>query len=182
MKNMNSDNLCNKILSNYDEIKTEILNYIKTDKLHRHPEKIVDDNKQLFENGKWDGVPFSKMDPQYHPEEIINKYLFIVKERCPITFSIFEKYKDILANASLNILSPGIIVNPHTEASDKYMRFQIGISVDPNCFLEMNGREYIWETNKFLSFRDTQLHSAKHEGTRDLVMLSFDVDLTFVNN
>ena len=174
--------LCQDILNTYDQIKTELLNYINNNELDPHPTINVQDGKPLYENGTWFGMVFSKIDPEYVDKNLISRSRALSEEKCPITSSLFKKHKDILANANLTKISPNTVVNGHKEMTKKYIRTQIAIVPDEKCYIQIGNERKTWQTNEFLAFKDTSYHKAKHDGDHDLVILSVDISLKYFEN
>ena len=178
------------LLENYSKIKEEVLNFLKTpNSLFDYPKYEVF-GKDLYEN-YWKAVPLSNFDGEYisststpQQKNLINYVISNAKRNCPTIESIIgdlEKENN-LVNTFISRLVPGSIINPHHGWTDDYLRIHLGLVCDPGCKITVGKETKTWEEGKILAFKDGGpfLHSVKHEGTNERIILSVDVKLSYL--
>ena len=179
------------LISNFDTVQKEIINHINTpDILYDYPMYLVLDDKPIYEK-YWKATPCSVFKDE-HVElngtpQLQQFLMFLVSKfrtNCPVTYSIIkeEENKGVLVNSFISRLVPGTIINPHDGWTNKYMRIHLGVICDPDCKITVNGETRAWEEGKILAFNDGDLHSVRHEGVKERVVFSFDMDLDYLKN
>lgn len=183
--------ICQELLNNFDKIKKEALDFIADPAiLFDYPQYRVhynDTDYNIYEN-YWKAVPMSRYEQEYidtksTPEQMkmIEGIIARSKQRCPIINSIiYPLEKDgNLANSFISRLIPGSKINPHDGTTSNFMRIHLCLIEDPGCKITVGDQTRAWEEGKLLAFKDGKpyLHSVKHEGTHERVVLSVDVRL-----
>ena len=59
------------------------------------------------------------------------------------------------------------------------MRIHLPIVVDPDCKITVGTHTHTWEEGKILSFIDGDMHSVKHLGTKDRIVVSVDMRINY---
>lgn len=181
--------LYQKLIENYPIIKTEILNHInKPNILQDYPNYQVLDNKMIYEK-YWKAAPCSVFKDEHvelNGSDDIKKFLMYLTQQfrlnCPYTYSIIKNEEDngVLCNSFISRLMPGTIINPHYGWSKKYMRMHLGIVTDPECKITVGTQTQAWEDGKILAFNDGDVHKVSHNGTKERVIFSVDIDLIYL--
>jgi hypothetical protein len=187
--------ICKKVLENFESIKTEILHYkeIYPEFFVKYPKfKVVNPktnkSERLYDQD-WKVTALSKFDEDYgeisrigkrlkqDPQEIIDTY---AKEEASVTYNLVKELN--LINVFVSVLSPGTIIRPHQGYCKKYMRVHMGLVCDPECKFTVGDETKAWEEGKLFAFKDggPYYHSVLHNGTQDRSILSFDLDLDYL--
>lgn len=189
--------ICKDLVQNYVAIKDEVLSFVSNPgALFDYPKYNIA-GTPLYEN-YWKAVPLSVFNGEFismYASEQQKAYIDLViknaKQRCPTVdrvISTLENSED-LANCFISRLLPGSIIRPHCGWTQDYMRIHLGLVCDPKCKItvsELSGNKETrtWEEGKLLAFRDgpPQLHSVKHEGEQERIILSIDVKHSYLRN
>lgn len=85
------------------------------------------------------------------------------------------------SGAMFSIIKPGTIINPHN-GSSKIMRCHLCLINDDNCTITVGDKTRKWVEGQILAFKDgpPYMHSVRHSGTDDRVVLIFDFDLDYL--
>lgn len=182
--------LYNKLQENYPSIKKEILYYINLPNiLQDYPNYTVLDNKMIYEK-YWKATPCSvfreehiELNGNKEMEKFVKYLVQQFRLNCPITYSIIkdEEDKGVLCNSFISRLLPGTIINPHHGWSNKYMRMHLGIVTDPECKISVGTQTQSWEDGKILAFNDGDIHKVSHNGTKERIIFSVDIDLHYLH-
>jgi len=181
--------LLDALSNNFPTVKSEILNHIKhPEVLQDYPNYPVMFDKMIYEK-YWKAAPCSVFKEE-HVElngtpELKNFLSYLTdkfRSNCPTTYSLIKEYEDNghLTNSFISRLLPGTIINPHQGWSQKYMRIHLGLVCDPECAITVGNQTQVWEEGKFLAFRDQDMHSVKHKGTKERIVYSFDISLKYL--
>lgn len=185
--------ICKDLVENYSTIKDEVISFVSNPgSLFDYPKYNVG-GTPLYEN-YWKAVPLSVFNGEFismYANEQQKQYIdFVIKnakQRCPTINKIISPLEesDDLANCFISRLLPGSIINPHCGWTQHYMRIHLGLVCDPKCQITVSGlhgggETRTWEEGKLLAFRDgpPQLHSVKHEGEHERIILSVDVKIS----
>ncbi len=97
--------------------------------------------------------------------------------------SVVEKFADEgqCSGAMFSIIKPGTVVNPHN-GSGEIMRCHLCLINDKNCTITVGDKTRSWVDGQILAFKDgpPYMHSVRHDGTNDRVVLIFDFDLGYL--
>ena len=181
--------ICQELLNNYEQIKYEVLEYIKDPStLHDYPKYRVhyDNSDYNLYDYYWKAVPMSQYEKEYIDKKSTSeqmKYIQSIIARskiaCPTVNKIISKLESEgnLANAFVSRLIPGSIINPHDGTSPNFMRIHLCLIEDPGCKITVGTETRTWEEGKLLAFKDggPYLHSVKHSGISERIVLSVDV-------
>ena len=178
---------CNEVLSNYDAIKAEVLQFTSD------PEALVDYPKYkvydywLYDSG-WKAIPFSRYAGEFIDTEDgsdesrqIMSAINMTKSKCPVLSGITTPLEDQghLRNAFISKLEPETIIRPHNGWTSDFLRIHLPIVVDPDCKITVGTHTHTWEEGKILSFIDGDMHSVKHLGTKDRIVVSVDMRINY---
>lgn len=181
--------ICQDLLDNYQQIKTEVLEYVKDPTiLHDYPKYRVHYNNTDYDlyDHYWKAVPMSQYEKEYidqkaNPEQMkyIQSLIARSKKACPTVDKIISKLEQEknLANSFVSRLVPGSVIHPHDGTSPNFMRIHLCLIEDPGCKITVGSETRTWEEGKLLAFKDggPYLHSVKHDGKSERIVLSVDV-------
>jgi len=183
--------VCNDLVANYKQIKKEVLDFIKTpSSLVDYPNYPIDGYDKIYEN-YWKAAPISTFRDEHrelmgNPEAIARLQALTenTRKHCPTIVSIISDLENqgILANSFISRLMPGTVINPHVGWANKYMRVHFGIVCDPACKIMIGEESQSWKEGKILAFVDGPPipHSVEHKGTKERIVLSFDIRLDYI--
>jgi aspartyl/asparaginyl beta-hydroxylase (cupin superfamily) len=174
-----------ELVKNWKTIREEVLNLISDPNfLHDYPKwDKAEGISELYEN-YWKVCPLSRFDHEYtanhmtlEQKQYANFVVSNAKKRCPVTNSCIEplEKEGNLASAFISRLVPGSIINPHHGFTNDWMRIHLGLICDPECKITVGSETKTWEEGKLLAFHDGHLHSVRHNGTQERVVLSVDI-------
>jgi len=184
------------ILNQFDEIKSELFNFIKTGKAFKKYDQYIyhdphtgETKQQLYDNDwsvfgiarfDWDGIEKSQHTALKNEET--NRIIKLVQRYCKITSAIIKPYeqKKLLWNGFVSRLTPGSIIHPHRGWNNSVLRVHVCLQDDKKCFMTVNNETQTWKEKKVLAFVDFDIHSVKHQGDRDRIIMSFDVPFDYV--
>lgn len=87
-----------------------------------------------------------------------------------------------LRNVFVSRLKPGSHIRPHRGWTNQYLRVHLGLLCDPACAITVGSETQTWVAGQLLAFKDggPHLHSVRHDGTRDRIIISCDLRLNYV--
>ena len=180
-----------ELLENFDEIKKEIFDFIETGKAYKYYDEYEyvdqitgESKKKLYEKDwkifgiarmDWEGIDESIHAPI--KDDLTNRIIKIVQRRCKKTGDILKKYENqkVLQNGFISSLTPGSKIHPHRGWNDKVLRVHLCFTDDPACVITVNGEKQSWKEKEILAFVDYDVHSVEHNGSKERVILIFDV-------
>jgi aspartyl/asparaginyl beta-hydroxylase len=188
--------ICNRLLMHYDQIKDEILDFIKNkDPLRDYPQfSYVNPQNQKEENSLyenyWKAFPLSAFHEDFVDMSAdrlgfdLTSYTEWTKSHCPLTYGLIEELEGQgnLANAFVSQLEPGSYIKPHHGWCFTYLRIQLGLKCDPACEITVGDETQTWFEGKLLAFKDGGCfpHSVRHKGTAERIILSIDLRLIYL--
>lgn len=103
------------------------------------------------------------------------------KSKCPLLSSISTPFEEEghLRNAFISKIEPETVIRPHNGWTSDFLRIHLPVVVDPECKITVGTHTQTWEEGKILSFMDGDMHSVKHLGTRDRVVVSVDIRVKY---
>lgn len=188
--------ICVALKKNFESIRDEVLKHIsENNPLIDYPKyKIVNpvtkiEMIDLYDN-YWKAFPVTRFadefisdSPMFHSAEV-KKIIEFNKLHCPTVHNVVKDLEDqkLLANAFVSRLIPGSILNPHRGWSNNWMRIHLCLKEDPGCVITVGGEQRTWKEGELLAFKDggIHLHSVKHNGTTDRIILSVDVSINYL--
>jgi hypothetical protein len=186
--------ICIELVKNYPEIKKEIVSFISNSEvLHDYPRYLIGrPNPHYMYDNYWKVVPISNLKGEMFGKRVdadqeayIDNLILNAKSNCPTINSVISQLEeeDIIANCFISRVLPGTVIHPHTGITEDYMRTHLGIVCDPGCKLTVGpGTESCsWEEGKILAFHDGDVHSLRHDGTSERIVLSIDIRLEYLN-
>jgi hypothetical protein len=181
--------LYNNLIKNYPEIKKEIVDYINIPNiLVDYPNYKVPSGKMIYEK-YWKATPCSnyidehvELNESKEMKDILTYLISQFRKHCPVTYNTIreEEEKGVLANSFISRLLPGTIINPHVGWTNKYLRMHLGIVTDPGCVITVLKESKTWEDGKILAFNDGDQHSVVHNGTKERIVFSMDINLKYL--
>jgi len=184
--------ICVDLINNFKSIKDEVETFLKnSDILQEYPKYEVA-GKNLYEN-YWKALPLSEFKGEYisdnFDEEQMRFLIELIKTSKQNLPTIQNVITDLecsghLANVFISRLVPGSIINPHRGWTNDWMRIHLGIVCDSECKITVGEETKAWEEGKILAFKDggTHLHSVKHEGSSERIILSMDVSIKYIES
>lgn len=181
--------ICQELVANYEKIKEEVVEFVKNPSaLYNYPKYTVHYDHQTYDlyAHYWKASPMSIFEKEYidggaNPFQLQILYDVIKnnKKKCPtINKVIFPlESEGNLRNSFVSRLIPGSHIRPHDGTSMNFMRIHLGLVCDPGCKITVGKETRTWEEGKLIAFKDggPYLHSVKHEGTSERIVLSCDV-------
>ena len=182
--------LLKDLSANFDTVKKEILDHMGNPNILRNYPLYNVNGKPIYEKF-WKACPCTGFD-NAHIKGIGNnlEYINYVQNKfqtnCPITFSLIKPYeeKGYVANVFASKLLPGSIINPHDGFARKYLRVHLGLITDPDCKITVGPEQresMAWEEGKFIAFNENDIHSVHHKGSKERIILSFDILYDFLS-
>lgn len=174
-----------ELLKNWKDIRQEVLNLIADPYfLHDYPKwDKAGGVSELYEH-YWKVCPLSRFDHEYtanfmtpEQKQYVRMIIATARSRCPTIDKCITDLENEgnLGSAFISRLIPGSIINPHHGYTNDWMRIHLGLVCDPDCKITVGGETRTWEEGKLLAFHDGQLHSVKHSGTQERIVLSVDI-------
>ena len=186
------------LLSNYQSIRSEILDLIQDPRqLFDYPKTYLTNEQgtkctPLYEN-TWKAIPFSLYSGEYilttgvdSRSKYILKVVHSVRSRCKTVDRVISNLEvgGYLRNSFVSKLLPGSYIRPHRGRTNDFMRIHLGLDCDPLCSIQVGEDRRVWENGKIIAFKDggPYLHSVKHNGTKQRIIISCDVSLEYLRN
>jgi aspartyl/asparaginyl beta-hydroxylase (cupin superfamily) len=185
--------VCVDLLKNFKQVQKEIVGFCsQPESLQDYPNYAVKGYESIYQN-YWKAAPLSVFKDEHvelngTPEttELLRKLTLYTRSKCPTVASIISNMEDEgnLANSFISRLVPGSIINPHVGWSTNWMRVHLGITCDPGCKMMIEDETNTWEEGKFLAFVDgpPHAHSVVHLGTKERIILSMDIRLSYIKD
>lgn len=181
-----------QLVQNWKDIREEVLNLVSDPFfLHDYPKwDKAGGVSELYEY-YWKVCPLSRFDHEYTAnhmtpaqKEIVNNFIAVARSKCPIICSCISdlESEENLGSAFISRLIPGSVINPHHGYTNDWMRIHLGLVCDPDCKITVGGETRTWEEGKLLAFHDGNLHSVKHNGTKERIVLSVDIRISYLKN
>ena len=163
-------------------------------------EEIKDSITLLVPSGNWEAAYIGSNRLRAHSGEYGKANEFMqkvsvrvtgktIQENSEYSIPFFNTYNQIVESllpdgctaSSLSIVSPGTFIKPHF-GNEKYIRCHLCLVNDTGCTITIGGQTSSWEEGKILAFRDggKYSHSVKHNGERDRINITFDLDVEYV--
>jgi hypothetical protein len=192
--------ICKELVANYQQIKKEIIEFVsKPNSFHDYPRyKLGRRNEYYLYDNDWKAVPLSNFNGEFislysneEQKKQLNSIIQNAKQNCPTIDRIISplEQEGVLSNSFISRLFPGTVIHPHTGWTNSYMRIHLGIICDPECKITVGyegtkTETKTWEEGKILAFRDAgpYPHSVKHNGTKERIILSIDILLSYLND
>jgi Aspartyl/Asparaginyl beta-hydroxylase len=187
------------LIEHFSQIRDEVLRYRESDNpFVDYPQYNVYDletseEKTLYDH-YWAVIPFSHFEGEVMDfiqmpgienfPEFLAARIKHARENCPTIDSVIsplESEKN-LANSFVSRLVPGSVIRPHTGWVQDWMRLHLGLICDPDCHIKVGTQHRTWEEGKIIAFKDggPYPHSVVHKGTKERVVLSVDVRLSYL--
>lgn len=173
------------------EIRKEVIELAQSvDGLHDYPKYPIEGGRALYEN-HWTAAPLSRFEGEFislkqdhQMAALVDQLTAAARQKCPVFTAFIAGWEadNHLANAFISRLKPGSIINPHRGWTRDWLRVHLGIACDPQCRITVGSETRTWQEGRLLAFKDggPYLHSVRHEGTVDRIILSMDIRLNFL--
>lgn len=180
------------LVGNWEKIRDEVLNLVSDPCfLHDYPKWDKAGGVSDLYDHYWKVCPLSKFDHEYTANYMSDRekqaiYLLVAmaRSRCPTINCCISDLENEgnLGSAFISRLVPGSVINPHHGYTNDWMRIHLGLVCDPDCKITVGGETRTWEEGKLLAFYDGQIHSVKHTGTKERIVLSVDIKHSYLKN
>ena len=162
-------------------------------------DKITEEFVTVSDKGSWEVVyvgknkirsnsgEFSKLNDFYQRITLKNTGKTI-EENAEYAIKFFKTYNEIVeffapgecSASTLSIVSPGTSISPHFGAPG-FLRCHLCLVNDSGCTITIGEEQRQWHEGKLLAFKDggPYAHSVNHTGTRDRIVLIFDISLDY---
>jgi len=178
--------LCVQFRDNFEAIRDEVLSFIA----NCHPFMDYPKYANLYVNS-WKAFPLSKFEGE-HIELSKQSLSFQLetlvaynRSKLPVLSSLIQSLENEghLRNVFVSKLLPGSIINPHHGWTKDYLRVHMGLICDPDCRITVGNATQTWRPGELLAFKDGGpfLHSVRHDGTQQRIVISFDLTLRYVS-
>lgn len=100
-----------------------------------------------------------------------------MREKCPITCDLIEKYPDIHL-AMFSLLKSGGRILPHAGPFRGCLRIHVGLDT-PNsddCYINIGDERYSWRDGEIVAFDDTYRHEVYNNTDKDRLVLFMDLE------
>ena len=97
------------------------------------------------------------------------------EDQFPETIKLLKKIPGLHA-AMISVLEPGAVIKPHHGVTSACARVHVGLQCPVGAKIKVMDEEYEWKVSEVKMFDDTYLHSVKHEGDFDRIVLFLDVE------
>ena len=186
--------ICIDLVNNYEQIKKEVIAFCNSpEALIDYPNYPVVGYEKIYEN-YWKAAPLSKFKDEYielrgsvEQQNLLSDLTLKARAACPTIVKCISELEEQgkLANSFISRLLPGTIINPHYGWSNKWLRVHLGLVCDPDCKITIGNHikeTRTWEEGKLLAFYDGGQwpHGVKHEGTKERIILSVDIDVLYI--
>lgn len=145
----------------------------------------------LYSTG-WEAFPLSVYEGEFneHVAECASVNMTSIansiRMHAPILSELIAPHEQAgyMRNVFVSRLRPGSLIRPHRGWTQQYLRIHLGLLCDPGCRITVGEETQTWYPGKLLAFKDggPHMHSVRHEGNRDRIVISFDLRLSYVKS
>jgi aspartyl/asparaginyl beta-hydroxylase (cupin superfamily) len=177
---------CVELCRNFPAIQQEITAFIE----NSHPFMDYPKYANLYIN-TWEAFPLSKFQGEFvelskqNLNFNLERIVAYARNRVPTLSELMAPLEEEghLRNVFVSRLLPGSIINPHRGWTPDFLRVHIGLRCDPYCRITVGSETQTWSEGQLLAFKDggPYLHSVRHDGTRERIVLAIDLTLSYVN-
>jgi hypothetical protein len=177
---------CNQLLTHFELIQKELELFIQNGRPFMDYPKYGN----LYSN-TWEAFPLSVFEGEFISLTKgqlgfdLNEFVKRARRQLPELSNVLEglETEGHLRNVFVSRLLPGSVIHPHRGWTPEFLRIHLGLKCDPLCKITVGNTTRTWETGKFLAFRDggPYLHSVKHQGTQERIVLSVDLRMSYVS-
>ena len=176
--------VCQQLLAQYTEILLELTELF----LERKPFLAFPDYG-LYSAG-WEAFPLSVYEGEFNDNVVacthmdMSRLAHSMRVCIPVLGRLISPLEEdgSLRNVFVSRLKPGTFIRPHQGWTKNFLRVHLGLLCDPGCRITAGTETQTWRPGQLLAFKDggPYQHSVVHEGSRDRVVLSLDLRLTYV--
>lgn len=96
---------------------------------------------------------------------------------CPQTVALVNSIPGV-NGAMFSLLPAGSKLTRHADPVACSLRYHLGLDTpeDPACYINIDGRDYVWHNGQALIFDETFLHYAHNDSDKDRLILMCDVN------
>lgn len=166
-------------------IRSEILDFIRRYRPFMPYPKYGD----LYVN-TWDAFPLSVFQGEHIElsksklEMSVSPLVTMFRKKLPVTSSTIAQgeQQGWLRNVFVSRLIPNSTINPHRGWTADYLRMHLCLVADAGCCITVGEVTQTWREGELLAFKDggPYLHSVKHRGQNERIILSYDLHLDHV--
>jgi aspartyl/asparaginyl beta-hydroxylase (cupin superfamily) len=168
------------------QIKEEVIAFIKRYRPFMPYPKYGD----LYVN-TWDAFPLSIFQGEHIElsrdklEMSVAPLVSMFRSKLSVTSSTIAELEEQghLRNVFVSRLVPNSTINPHRGWTPDYLRVHLCLVSDPACQITVGDVTRTWQVGELLAFKDggPYLHSVKHRGQNERIILSYDLHLNYVS-
>jgi hypothetical protein len=178
--------LCVELSQHFEAIQQELLAFIDGSQPFMPYPKYAN----LYVN-TWDAFPLSKFQGEFvelskqNLNFNLERLVAFARGRLPTLSGLIAplEAQGHLRNVFVSRLLPGSVINPHRGWTPDFLRMHLGLRCDPNCRITVGEETQTWTPGQWLAFKDggPYLHSVRHEGTQERIVLAIDLTLRYCN-
>jgi len=160
------------------------------------PDSVPDGERKLYDGNwdvilagtkpkdnprQWGDVTFIRKLLKWQTKKTLEEYLEYSQQKFATFNEIVNEFADEgqCSGAFFSMVKPGTSINAHFGV-EELMRCHLSLINDPKCILTVGDKNRTWQEGKILAFKDgpPYMHSVKHNGDKDRLVLVFDFDMT----
>jgi len=178
--------LCVELTQHFDAIQQELMAFIDASQPFMPSPKYAN----LYVN-TWDAFPLSKFQGEFvelskkNLSFNLERLVAFARARLPTLSGLIAplEAQGHLRNVFVSRLLPGSVINPHRGWTPEFLRIHLGLRCDPQCCITVGEETQTWTPGQMLAFKDggPYLHSVRHEGTQERIVLAIDLTLRYCN-
>lgn len=176
---------CNKLINHYSIINDELINFINSKKPFMDYPKYGN----LYDR-TWEAFPLSLFEGEFismAKDKLgfdLATFVDQARRHIPNTSALLSplEKQGVLRNVFVSRLTPGSEIHPHKGWTPDFLRVHLGLVCDPLCTITIGNVTKTWAPGQLLAFKDggPYLHSVSHRGSRERIVMSFDLRLRYV--
>jgi hypothetical protein len=178
--------LCPDLRRHFPAIQQEINTFIEGS----HPFMAYPKYANLY-NNTWEAFPLSKFQGEFvelskqNLSFDLERIVAFSRKQLPTLSALIAPLEEAgyLRNVFVSRLVPGSVINPHRGWTPDFLRIHMGLRCDPYCRITVGSETQTWSEGQLLAFKDggPYLHSVRHDGTHERIVLAIDLMLSYVN-
>ncbi len=168
-------------INEYPEIKYLIENWkiIRDEALFLHNEGNITDAKDN------DDIGFNSFFKRGWKRFYLTWYGTIIPSAlrtCPRTIELISNI-ECIKGAMFAYLPKNSVLGKHRDPYAGSIRFHLGLKTpnDPNCFIDVDGKRYIWKDGEGVLFDETYLHYVENNTDHDRLIFMCDIERKMSN-
>lgn len=176
---------CISLQQNFTGILQELRNFVLT------AQPFMDYPKygNLYSNS-WEAFPLSVFEGEFVSLAKgqlgfdLDAFVCRARSQLPVISALLAPLESQghLRNVFVSRLLPGSEIHPHRGWTPDFLRIHMGLVCDPLCTMTVGPVTRTWHPGELLAFKDggPYLHSVSHKGTKERIVLSVDLRMTYI--